>query len=87
MPTKAIPWVETRTMLELAESQKRALRIEFGIVSRIDLREGELAVDFEGREVVYGVGKLDELVLVYATTIHKTPGSGYPAVVEAGRVV
>ena len=60
--------------------------VEFGVVSRIDLREGDLAVDFEGREVVYGVGKLDELVLVYATTIHKTPGSEYPDVVEAGRV-
>jgi exodeoxyribonuclease V alpha subunit len=73
-------------MLELAESQKRALRIEFGVVSRIDLREGDLAVDFEGREVVYGMGKLDELVLVCETTIHKSPGSEYPAVVEAGRV-
>jgi exodeoxyribonuclease V alpha subunit len=57
-----------------------------GIVSRIDLEEidleeGELAVDFEGREVVYGVGELDELVLAYATTIHKSQGSEYPAVV------
>jgi exodeoxyribonuclease V alpha subunit len=54
---------------------------DLGVVSRIDMEEGELAVDFEGREVVYGFGELDELVLAYATTIHKSQGSEYPAVV------
>ena len=29
----------------------------------------------------YGFGELDELVLAYATTIHKARGSEYPAVV------
>ena len=38
-------------------------------------------VDFDGREVGYGFGELDELVLAYATTIHKSQGSEYPAVV------
>src|SRR6202040_3191610 len=40
-----------------------------GVVSRIDMEEGELAVYFEGREVTYVFGELDELVLAYATTI------------------
>ena len=40
----------------------------------------ELVVDFEGREVVYGFGELDELVLAYATTIHKSQGSEFGAV-------
>ena len=31
--------------------------------------------------MVYGYGELDELVLAYATTIHKSQGSEYPAVV------
>jgi exodeoxyribonuclease V alpha subunit len=31
--------------------------------------------------VNYGFGELDELVLAYATTIHKSQGSEYPAVV------
>jgi len=34
-----------------------------------------------GGEVTYGFGELDELVLAYATTIHKSQGSEYPAVV------
>jgi exodeoxyribonuclease V alpha subunit len=33
------------------------------------------------REVTFGFGELDELVLAYATTIHKSQGSEYPAVV------
>ena len=54
---------------------------DLGVVSRIDLEEGELVADFDGREVSYGFGELDELVLAYATTIHKSQGSEYPAVV------
>jgi exodeoxyribonuclease V alpha subunit len=38
-------------------------------------------VEFGGRAVAYGFGELDELVLAYATTIHKSQGSEYPAVV------
>jgi exodeoxyribonuclease V alpha subunit len=54
---------------------------DLGVVSHIDLEEGEVAVDFDGRDVIYGFGELDELVLAYATTIHKSQGSEYPAVV------
>jgi len=50
-------------------------------VARIDAEEGELIVDFDGRELIYGFGELDELVLAYATTIHKSQGSEYSAVV------
>ena len=35
----------------------------------------------DGREVAYGFGELDELVLAYATTIHKSWDSEYPALV------
>ena len=54
---------------------------DLGIVSRIDMEESEVSVEFDGREVIYGFGDLDELVLAYATTIHKSQGSEYPAVV------
>ncbi|MBV9198568.1 MAG: ATP-dependent RecD-like DNA helicase [Alphaproteobacteria bacterium] len=54
---------------------------DLGVVSRIDMEEGELHANFDGREVTYGFGELDELVLAYATTIHKSQGSEYPAIV------
>ena len=51
---------------------------DIGFVTRLDAEEEELTVDFDGREVVYPYGELDELVLCYATTIHKSQGSEYP---------
>lgn len=40
-----------------------------------------LVVTFDGRPVKYEAADLDELVLAYATTIHKSQGSEYPAVI------
>lgn len=37
-------------------------------------------IEFDGREVAYDYGELDHVVLAYATTIHKSQGSEYPAV-------
>jgi len=54
---------------------------DIGFVSSIDEEGSELIVDFDGRRVVYGYGELDEVMLCYATTVHKSQGSEYPAVV------
>jgi exodeoxyribonuclease V alpha subunit len=54
---------------------------DLGVITGLNLEESELTVSFEGREVVYGFGERDELVLAYATTIHKSQGSEYSAVV------
>ena len=54
---------------------------DLGVVRRIDPELSEMVIDFDGREVTYGFGELDEVVLAYATTIHKSQGSEYPAVV------
>jgi ATP-dependent exoDNAse (exonuclease V) alpha subunit len=42
---------------------------DLGVVARIDMEEGELHVDFDGREVTYGFGELDELILAHATSM------------------
>jgi len=52
-----------------------------GYIQAVDTVEGELTVDFDGREVSYLFGELDTLVPAYAATIHKSQGSEYPAVV------
>ena len=61
---------------------------DVGIVASVDLEEETLVVRFadggssaEPREVPYDGGSLDELTLAYASTIHKSQGSEYPAVV------
>uniref|UniRef100_UPI0025EDA4B0 ATP-dependent DNA helicase n=1 Tax=uncultured Sphingomonas sp. TaxID=158754 RepID=UPI0025EDA4B0 len=69
-------------VMQVANDHERGVyNGDLGVIARIDMEEGELAVDFEGREVAYGFGELDELVLAYATTVHKSQGSEYPAVV------
>lgn len=54
---------------------------DLGRVKGIDLVREEMLIDFDGRTVSYGFGELDQVVLAYATTIHKSQGSEYPAVV------
>ncbi|KQP94358.1 recombinase RecD [Methylobacterium sp. Leaf113] len=54
---------------------------DLGMVTGIDEEEGAVLVTFEGREVIYPFGELDTLVPAFATTIHKSQGSEYPAVV------
>jgi exodeoxyribonuclease V alpha subunit len=47
---------------------------DLGIITGIVQDDSTLSVSFDGREVEYGFGELDELVLAYATTIHKAQG-------------
>ncbi len=54
---------------------------DIGTVVYVDVQDKELTVNFDGREVKYDATELDELVLAYATTIHKSQGSEYPIVV------
>jgi exodeoxyribonuclease V alpha subunit len=54
---------------------------DIGFVAGIDREDEELVVQFDGRMVRYPFGEIDELVLCYATTIHKSQGSEYPVVV------
>ena len=60
---------------------KEVFNGDIGVIEAVDLEERELTVRFDERSVVYDVTELDELVLAYATTIHKSQGSEYPIVV------
>ena len=60
---------------------KEVFNGDIGIISKVDLTERELWVDFDGREISYDISELDELTLAYACTIHKSQGSEYPIVV------
>ena len=70
-----------KVMQVVNDYEKEVFNGDLGLVKAIDAEAGELVVDFDGREVAYDFGELDELVLAYATTVHKAQGSEYPAVV------
>jgi exodeoxyribonuclease V alpha subunit len=61
--------------------QKEVFNGDIGRIAAIDPVEQELTVSYEGREVVYDFGELDELALAYALSIHRAQGSEYPAVI------
>ena len=54
---------------------------DVGFVASIDPEEGAMTVRFDGRDVAFEASDLDNLVLAYACTVHKSQGSEYPAVV------
>ncbi len=56
---------------------------DMGWIARINQEDRELTVDFDGRLVTYDFSELDEIVLSYAISIHKSQGSEYPAVIMA----
>ncbi|HEX6278344.1 MAG TPA: ATP-dependent RecD-like DNA helicase [Polyangiaceae bacterium] len=54
---------------------------DLGIIASVDDETGSVLVRFAEHEAVYEPADLDALTLAYATSIHKSQGSEYPAVV------
>jgi exodeoxyribonuclease V alpha subunit len=60
---------------------KEVFNGDIGRIIKLELEMQEMKVRFDDRVVVYEYADLDELVLAYAVSIHKSQGSDYPAVV------
>ena len=60
---------------------KEVFNGDIGTIQDIDKHKRSLAVDFEGMAVQYDFSELDELVLAYAVSVHKSQGSEYAAVI------
>jgi exodeoxyribonuclease V alpha subunit len=54
---------------------------DIGRIVKIDREDQEVAVNFDGKFISYDFSELDELVLAYATSVHKAQGSEYPCIV------
>jgi len=60
---------------------KEVFNGDIGWISRINREDREMTIDFDGRPIPYDFSELDEVVLAYAISVHKSQGSEYPAVV------
>lgn len=60
---------------------KEVFNGDIGRILDIDTEENTLLIEYDGRDVDYEFSELDEVQLAYATSIHKSQGSEYPAVV------
>jgi exodeoxyribonuclease V alpha subunit len=61
--------------------EKDVFNGDIGWISRLNQEDREVVVDFDGRLIPYASSELDEIVLAYAISVHKSQGSEYPAVI------
>lgn len=54
---------------------------DIGRISSINSEEHLVVVNYDGRRVDYDFSDLDEIILAYAVSVHKSQGSEYPVVV------
>lgn len=72
-----------RVMQIKNEYDKEVFNGDIGRLVEIDEEESTLLVEIDGRGVTYEFSEADQLVLAYASTIHKGQGSEYPCIVMA----
>jgi exodeoxyribonuclease V alpha subunit len=70
-----------KVMQTVNDYEKDVFNGDIGRIESIDTVDQEVVIRFEGRKVTYEFNELDELILSYAVTVHKSQGAEYPAVV------
>ncbi len=73
--------IDDRVMQIKNNYDKKIFNGDMGTITGIDGEEQQMFVLFDGITITYGFDELNELVLAYAITIHKSQGSEYDAVI------
>ena len=60
---------------------KEVFNGDIGRVTRVDPELREVDISFDGGNVPYDFTDLDEIVLAYAVSVHKSQGSEYPVII------
>ena len=78
----SVTFAETDKVMQIRNNyDKEVFNGDVGIIRKIVPENKELFIEFDGRMVAYEFSEMDEVVLAYATSVHKSQGSEYPAVV------
>ncbi|HUU27609.1 MAG TPA: ATP-dependent RecD-like DNA helicase [archaeon] len=70
-----------RVMQVRNDYEKDVYNGDVGRIAGFDSEMQTVRVDFEGRQVDYDALELDDIVIAYAVTVHKSQGCEYPAVI------
>jgi exodeoxyribonuclease V alpha subunit len=73
--------VDDKVMQIRNNYDKEVYNGDIGCIVKMSTEDQEVLVTFDGRRVEYDYAELDELVLAYAVSVHKSQGSEYPCVV------
>ncbi len=60
---------------------KEVFNGDIGQLIEISETEHTTTIDFEGRRIIYDWNEMDQIVLAYAISVHKSQGSEFPAIV------
>jgi exodeoxyribonuclease V alpha subunit len=60
---------------------KKVFNGDIGKIVRVSAENQEVIISFDDRSIAYDFNDLDEIVLAYAISVHKSQGSEYPVVI------
>jgi exodeoxyribonuclease V alpha subunit len=60
---------------------KEVFNGDIGRITGIRSEDRQITISFDNRDIVYDFSGLDEIILAYAVSVHKSQGSEYPVVI------
>ena len=61
--------------------EKEVFNGDMGRITQIDPEQREVIISFDERKIIFDFSDMDEIILSYAISVHKSQGSEFPAII------